>query len=157
MSSSWLLRDASEIVLNLENICYIYASINFNSMLLYRDCKGKIKGGTGWNLRISGIEQYIEDIYLIIPKRIYMRFCMRFVVLNRSYSTNTQPIWKWLYPTEAWESQICSCYSFFYFCLAFLIDIIDNITTYCTIHISHQNFHQWQSSILVTWYRQRHV
>ena len=24
----------------------------------YRDCKGKIKGGIGWNRRISGVERY---------------------------------------------------------------------------------------------------
>ena len=46
---------------------------------------------------------------------IYMRFCLRFVVLNRWYSTNTRPIWKWLYPN---------------FYLAILMDIIHNIITY---------------------------
>ena len=48
-----------------------------------------------------------------------MQFCIKVVVLNRSYSTNPQP---------RRESQICSYYNFFYF--AFLIDIIDNIITY---------------------------
>ena len=39
-------------------------------------------------------------------QNVYMRFCIRFVVLNRPYSTNTQPIRKWLYSTRAWEFQI---------------------------------------------------
>ena len=33
------------------------------------------------------------------------RFCIRIVALNRSNSTITQPIWKRLYLTGAWESQ----------------------------------------------------
>jgi len=46
-----------------------------------------------------------------------MQFCIQVVVSNRSYSTNTQPIWKRRYPTGAWESQICSFYNFlFLFC-----------------------------------------
>ena len=48
-------------------------------------------------------------------------------VLNISYSTNMQPIWKRRYPTGAWESKVCSYYNFF---LACLTDIIDNISTY---------------------------
>ena len=24
-----------------------------------RDCKGKMKGGKGWNLRISGVDRYL--------------------------------------------------------------------------------------------------
>jgi len=55
-----------------------------------------------------------------------MQFCLKVVVLNRSYSTNMQPIWKRLHPTGAWESQVCSYYNFF----AFLIDIINNTITY---------------------------
>ena len=33
----------------------------------------------------------------------YARFCVKVVVLNRSYSTNMQPIRKRFYPTGAWE------------------------------------------------------
>ena len=58
-----------------------------------------------------------------------MIFCLRFVVLNRPYTTNTQQIWKWLYPTEAWESHVAPVIIFFFY-FAFLIDIIDNIITY---------------------------
>ena len=46
------------------------------------------------------------DCVKIIPKRTYIRFCINVVVLNRSYSTNTQPFWKRLYHTGAWEHQI---------------------------------------------------
>ena len=44
-------------------------------------------------------------------QNIYIRFRIKVVVLNRPYSANTQPIWKWLYPTGAWEFQICSFYN----------------------------------------------
>ena len=58
----------------------------------------------------------------------YIRFCIRFVVLNRSYSTNTQQIWKLLYSTGAWESQTC-------FCNNFLIFILHLAVQYCC-HVS---------------------
>ena len=57
-----------------------------------------------------------------------MHFCIKVIDLRRSYTTNTQPIWKQQYPTGAWESQACSQYIFFYF--VFSIDIVDNIITY---------------------------
>ena len=44
------------------------------------------------------------------------------VFINRSYSAITQPIWKRLYPTGAWESII--------FLFYILIDVIVNIITY---------------------------
>ena len=80
-----------------------------------------MKGGIGCNLRTLNDTSKTSDVpvsrngYKTVSKlyqNVYMRFCIRFVVLNRSYSTNTKPIWKWLYPTGAGESQICSCYSF---------------------------------------------
>ena len=65
-------------------------------------------GGTGLNLRISGVDWDMYEFYLMFLTReidiklfqnytkayIYIRFCIRFVVLNRPYSTNTQAIWK---------------------------------------------------------------
>ena len=54
-----------------------------------------------------------------IRKFIYMQFCIKVVVLNRSYSRNTQPIWKQRYPTGAWESQVCSYYNFLFCILHF--------------------------------------
>ena len=81
----------------------------------FRDCKGKMKEGIGWYLRISGIkdtsiwcsclEKLIYNCIKIIPKRIHIKISVR-VVLNRSYSTNTQQAWKRLYLTGTWESQI---------------------------------------------------
>jgi len=46
-----------------------------------------------------------------------MQFCIKVVVRKRSYSTNTKPIWKRRYPTETWESQVCSCYNYLIFIL----------------------------------------
>ena len=45
-----------------------------------------------------------------IPKRIYVRFCIRFVILKKSYSTNMQPIWKRRYSRGVWETLVCSYY-----------------------------------------------
>ena len=69
----------------------------------YKECEGKIgwNGGVGWNLKISGGEWYLSDVPVLrnwyetvkfIRKFIYMQFCIKVVVLNRSYSTNMQPI-----------------------------------------------------------------
>ena len=38
--------------------------------------KGKIKGGIGWNLRISGVEWYLLDIYLMfLSREIDIKLC----------------------------------------------------------------------------------
>jgi len=50
--------------------------------------------------------------------------------IKQIISTNTQPIRKGHYPTEAWESQVCWFYIFLNFYFAFLFDIIYNIITY---------------------------
>ena len=76
------------------------------------------------------------------------KFCLRFVVLNRSYSTNTQPIWKQLYPRRSLRNSsllllVLECNNF-----SFLTDTIDNIIYACGT--CHQNFNQWQCSIIVT-------
>ena len=53
-------------------------------------------------------------------KSICTQFGIKVVIINcRSYSTNTQPIWKLLYPTGAWESQVCSYYNFLILILHF--------------------------------------
>ena len=94
----------------------------------------------------------------IKPKRIYIRFCIRVVMINISYSTNAQPIWKLLYPTGAWESQICSCYNFL---ILFCIFNTCSWNYYYVLSVKsvlrHQNFHQWQCSIVVTCLRQYHM
>ena len=113
----------------------------------YMDYKGKMIGGIGWSLKISGVKRYIYKTFIwcsclekliqncvkIIPKRIYIRFRKRVVVLNRPYSTITQLIWKLQYPTEAWESQIVIIFNFYF---ALLIDIFDNIITYSPYYIT---------------------
>ena len=58
-----------------------------------------------------------QNCVKFIRKFIYVQFCIKVVVLNRSYSTNTQPIWKRWYPT------------------GFLIDIIDNIITFSSYYV----------------------
>ena len=63
---------------------------------------------------------------------INIQFCIKVVVLNRSYSTNTQPIWKRRDPTGAQESQVCSYYNLF----AIFIDIIENIITYSPNYVT---------------------
>ena len=84
---------------------------------LARDCKGKMKGGyrikpenlRSWTILIRHLSyipvsrNWHKTVIKIIPKRTYVRFCIKVVALNRSYSTNTQPIWKQLYPTGSWE------------------------------------------------------
>ena len=86
-----------------------------------------MKGGIGWNLRSSSVKRYISDVpvsrnwYKTVSKVYQYKYIwdFRVVVLNRSNSTNTQPIWKWLYPTGAWESKICSFYNVLIFILHF--------------------------------------
>ena len=86
----------------------------------FRDCNKKMKEGIGWNLKISGFNWDIYLMFLsrenkwncvnIIPKRIHIGFWIRFVVLNRSDSTNTLQIWKLGYPRRHWETQVYSYY-----------------------------------------------
>ena len=64
--------------------------------------------------------------------------------INRSYSTNTQPIWKRGYTRGARNSGLL----LFYLNLIILIDIIDNIIY--TSGPCHQHSNQWQCSIVVT-------
>ena len=97
-----------------------------------------MKGGIGWNLRISGVERYHKTSIWCscisrndyktasIRKFLYMQFCIKVVVLNRSYSTNTHPIWKRYIPQEPENLRFAPIVFF----LAFWIDIIDNNITY---------------------------
>ena len=64
-----------------------------------------------------------------IYTKIHMQFYIKVVGINRSYSTNTKPIWKRRYPTKTRESQVCYYYNFLFFILHFA-GIIDNIITY---------------------------
>ena len=91
-------------------------------------------------------------------QNVYIRFRIKFVVINRPYSTITQPISKLLYPTGAWGSQICSCYNFL---ILFCIFNTCSWNYYYVLSVKsvlrHQNFHQWQCSKLDMWYSWRHV
>ena len=78
--------------MNICNLAHLVSKYYFP----FRDCIGKMKGGTGWNLRISGVNWDIYLMFLsreiiwncvnIIPKRIHIGFWIRFVVLNRTYT-----------------------------------------------------------------------
>ena len=83
------------------------------------------------------------------------KICKRFVALNRSYSTITQPIWERRYHRRAWEIQVCSCYNLNLIIFSFFKDIIDNIIY--TSGSCHQNSNKWQCSIIVTCLRLYHV
>ena len=121
-----------------------------------------MKGGIGWNLRISGIGWDIWAFYLMfLFWEIDMKLCKDFtktykckilykirIVLNRSYSTNTQPFWKRRYHRGARETHVCSYYYLNLIIFHFFKDIIDN-----TIYASgtcHQNSNQLQRSIIAT-------
>ena len=54
-------------------------------------------------------------------KFIYMQFCIKVVVLNRSYSTNMQS------ENDDFPQEPIMIFIFYF---SFLIDIIDNIITY---------------------------
>ena len=56
-----------------------------------------------------------------------MQFCIKVVVLNRSYSTNTQPIGNDDIPQEPENLRFAPIIIFLF---AFLIDIIDNTNSY---------------------------
>ena len=75
-----------------------------------------MKGGIGWNLRISGVERYLYDIYLMfLSREIDIKLCQIYTkihiyaILYKScrfkqiISGNTKPIWK------TWKSQVCFC------------------------------------------------
>ena len=71
-----------------------------------RDCKGKIKGGIGWNLSILGpvSRNWYKAMSNLCEKSIYIyiKFCIQIVGLNGSYSENIQPIWKRRYPRRVY-------------------------------------------------------
>ena len=120
-----------------------------------------MKGGLlGWNLKISGVYWDPWKLYLMflsreidiktVSKSICVRFCIKFVVLNRSYSTNTRNATN-LKTTISHRSRrnsglLLLLFEFNNF--SFLINIINNIIY--TSGSCHQNPNQWQCSIIVT-------
>ena len=85
----------------------------------------------------------------IIPKRIYVRFCIKFVLLNRSYSTNTRNATnlKTTISHRSLRNSGLLLLLFEFNNFSFLINIIDNIIY--TSGSCHQNPNQWQFSIIV--------
>ena len=47
-------------------------------------CLQKIKGGIGWNLRISGVKWYIQNIYLMfLSREIDIKLCQVYTQIHR--------------------------------------------------------------------------
>ena len=134
----------------------------------YAICKGNMKGGNGWNLSILGVDRDSWEFYLMFMSReINIKLCQ---IYTKIY------IYKILYKNSRFQRIIISKYTtnlkttlsqrslrdlglhlllFENNIFSFIKDIIDNII--CTSVSRDQNFHQWQLSILVTWYRRRHM
>ena len=75
-------------------------------------------------------------------ENLYMKFCIciKVVGLNRSYSTNTKPIWKRRYPTETENPVII------------IKNIIDNNIT-CSPNSPYYVSRTWANSSAVYWSR----
>jgi len=84
-----------------------------------------MQGGIGWNLSISGVDRdpcvrVLSDVpvsrnwYKIVSNvyenLIYIKFCIKIVGFNSSYSANAEPFWKQRYPWKASETYVCSYY-----------------------------------------------
>ena len=112
----------------------------------------------GLNLWTSGVDRDLYKFYLMfLSSEIDIKLCQIYtkiyifdicikISLNRSYSANTQPIWKRRYHKEL-------VFEFNNF--SFLINIIGNIII--SSMSRDKNSHQWQGCMIVTWYRRRHI
>jgi len=90
-----------------------------------------------------------------IWKFIYIKFCIKIVGLNSSYSGNIQPIWKQRYLQRNLKNLGLLFLLFEFNNFSFLIDIIDNIIN--TFVSCDRNCQQWQCSITITCLRLYHV
>ena len=115
---------------------WISEIIEMGIFIQVRDCKGKMKMGKRmkpknlrrWTIHIRLI-RHLSDI--TVSRNLYKtvsnlyensytyNFLIKVVGLSRSYSANTKPIWKRIYPTETWESQVCSRYDYLIFIFNF--------------------------------------
>ena len=103
----------SNLMFYIHNLCFTYR--------IWRDWKGKIKGGLGWNLRISDVERYINLMFLSWENNVFKIYTKIHIyeILHKSCSMKqirshqTKPIWKRRYTTE---TQVYSCYNYF-FCI----------------------------------------
>ena len=61
------------------SLYWLYTSCKLRVFQPLRDSKDKMKGGIGWNLRISGVERYIKDIYLMfLSREIDTKLCQSY-------------------------------------------------------------------------------
>ena len=91
----------------------------------------KLKGGTGWNLRISGVERYLLDIYLMfLSREIDVKLCQIYTKIHififNKYATNLKTTISHR-NLRIWGLLLLSFFNFYF---AFLIAIIDNLITY---------------------------
>ena len=99
-----------------------------------RDCTGKVKGSKEtetWesqtlndtyktSIWCSCLEKLISNCLKSKRKFIYIKFCIKVVGLNRSYSTNAKPIGRQFNPTGVWNLRFnCSYYNFLFFIFHF--------------------------------------
>ena len=63
---------------------FLYYQTNLQNMYKVKETvKDKMKGDIEWNLRISGIEQYILDIYLMfLSKKIDIKLCQTYTKIH---------------------------------------------------------------------------
>ena len=101
------------------------------------------------------LEKLIKYCVNIIPKQIQIRLCVRFVVLKRSYSANTQPIWKQRYPTETWDSQVSVGYNRFQIGCVFVEYDLLNTTTF-TQNFIYIDFRIIFTQFYINFSRQEH-
>jgi len=89
----------------------------------------------------------IKLLKKVIPKRIYVRFCKRFVVLNRFFNKCANNL-KTTISQRSLRNSSLLLLLFEFNNFLFLIDIIDNIIY--TSGTCDLNSNQWQCSIIVT-------
>ena len=109
--SSWLLRLCDLVASKFWSTRHKYEKRKSNILVKRKNEKGyRIKPGNFRFWRIPVRHLSYVPVREIIPKRTYVRFLIKVVAINRSYSTITQPIWKRLYLTATWKSQVFSCH-----------------------------------------------
>ena len=127
-----------------------------------------MKGGIGWNLRISGVDWYIQVIYLMFLSReidikrfknytktyickILFKICSIEQIIFNKYATNL----KTTISQRSLKHLGLLLLLFEFNNFSFLLDIIDNI--FFASGTCHQYSNQWQCSIFVTCLRLYHV
>ena len=135
-------------------MCWLFLFIFSNVKIFHfpslSDCKGKMKVGISWNLRTSGVNWDIEELYLMFQCQIYMNIFI-YKILYKNCRCKNAPNLKTTISQRSLANLGLLLLLVEFNNFSFLIYII--ITS-----VSHvQNSHQWQCSIIVMWYRRRHV